>query len=179
MSSRAGGSLYCMDGTIDTRFSDPDAGATSWADTEAALERAELYWITTVRPDGRPHVTPLIGLWHDGAMHFCTGLGEQKARNLSGNPHVALTTGSNAWAEGLDVVVEGTAARITDGAELQRVAEAIEAKYGSFWHFDVADGGFDSPNGVAGVFRVDASKVLAFAKDPHAQTTFRAPSRSR
>ena len=167
-----------MDGTIDTRFSDPEAGATSWADTAAALERAELYWITTVRADGRPHVTPLIGVWHDGALHFCTGLGEQKARNLSGNPHVALTTGRNDWAKGLDVVVEGTAVRVADRAELQRLADAIEAKYGSVWHFDVVDGGFDSPAGVAGVFRVDASKILAFAKDPHAQTTFRAPSRS-
>jgi nitroimidazol reductase NimA-like FMN-containing flavoprotein (pyridoxamine 5'-phosphate oxidase superfamily) len=168
-----------MDGTIDTRFSDPEAGATSWDETAAALERAELYWITTVRADGRPHVTPLIGVWHEGALHFCTGLDEQKARNLAGNAHVALTTGSNAWAAGLDVVVEGTAARITDRAELQRVADAIEAKYGSVWHFDVVDGGFANPNGVAGVFRVDASKVLAFAKDPHGQTTFRAPSRSR
>jgi nitroimidazol reductase NimA-like FMN-containing flavoprotein (pyridoxamine 5'-phosphate oxidase superfamily) len=167
-----------MDGTIDTRFSDAQAGATPWADTEAALERAELYWITTVRADGRPHVTPLIGVWHDGALHFCTGLEEQKARNLAGNAHVALTTGSNSWAAGLDVVVEGVAARITDRVELQRVADAIEAKYGSVWHFDVTDGGFENPNGVAGVFRVEASKVLAFAKDPHAQTTFRAPSRS-
>jgi nitroimidazol reductase NimA-like FMN-containing flavoprotein (pyridoxamine 5'-phosphate oxidase superfamily) len=167
-----------MDGTIDTRFSDAQAGATPWADTEAALERAELYWITTVRADGRPHVTPLIGVWRDGALHFCTGLEEQKARNLAGNAHVALTTGSNSWAEGLDVVVEGVAARITDRVELQRVADAIEAKYGSVWHFDVTDGGFENPNGVAGVFRVEASKVLAFAKDPHAQTTFRAPSRS-
>jgi pyridoxamine 5'-phosphate oxidase-like protein len=178
MSSPTGDSRYCMNGTIDTRFSAPDAGATSWVDTEAALERAELYWITTVRADGRPHVTPLIGVWHAGALHFCTGLGEQKARNLAGNANVALTTGSNAWAEGLDVVVEGTAARITDGAELGRVADAIEAKYGSVWHFDVVDGGFANPHGVAGVFRVDASKVMAFAKDPHAQTTFRAPSRS-
>ena len=178
MSSRACESRYCMDGTIDTRFSDAQAGATPWSETEAALDRAELYWITTVRPDGRPHVTPLIGVWHDGALHFCTGLDEQKARNLSANPHVALTTGRNDWAQGLDVVVEGTAARITDRAELQRVADAIEAKYGSVWHFDVTDGGFENPHGVAGVFRVEASKVLAFAKDPHAQTTFRAPSRS-
>ena len=62
---------------IDTRFSDPAAGATPWEDVAAALERAELYWITTVRADGRPHVTPLVGVAHDGAMHFCTGLREQ------------------------------------------------------------------------------------------------------
>jgi nitroimidazol reductase NimA-like FMN-containing flavoprotein (pyridoxamine 5'-phosphate oxidase superfamily) len=179
MTPRAGDSPYYMDGTIDTRFSAPEAGATSWADAEAALERAELYWITTVRADGRPHVTPLIGVWHEGAMHFGTGLREQKAHNLAHNDHVALTTGTNTWAEGLDVVVEGRAVRITDRSELERIADAIEAKYGSVWHFDVTDGGFANVGGVAGVFRVDASKVLAFAKDPHGQTTFRAPSRSR
>ncbi|MQA17498.1 MAG: hypothetical protein GEV09_26410, partial [Pseudonocardiaceae bacterium] len=73
--------------------------------TEEVLEQAELYWITTVRPDGRPHVTPLIGLWFGGAMHFTTGLTEQKARNLEQNPRVVVTTGNNTWDHGLDVTV--------------------------------------------------------------------------
>src|SRR5262245_41360090 len=103
------GRQYMPTTKLDTRFSDPAAGATAWDDTTAALARAELYWITTVRADGRPHVTPLIGAWHDGALHFCTGLEEQKARNLEANRSVALTTGVNTWADGLDVVVEGTA----------------------------------------------------------------------
>src|SRR4051794_4599444 len=98
-------------GKLDSRFSDPEATATSWDDTERALRDAELYWITTVRSDGRPHVTPLIGIWFDGAMHFTTGLQEQKAHNLEHNPRVALTTGANTWAQGLDIVVEGAAVR--------------------------------------------------------------------
>ena len=67
---------------LDKRFSDPEAVPTPWAVTATALERAELYWITTVRPDGRPHVTPLVGVADDGAVYFCTGLEEQKARNV-------------------------------------------------------------------------------------------------
>jgi nitroimidazol reductase NimA-like FMN-containing flavoprotein (pyridoxamine 5'-phosphate oxidase superfamily) len=160
-------------GTHDERFSDPRSGPTSWHDTEDALERAELYWISTVRTDGRPHVTPLVGVVHDGAMHFCTGLREQKARNIEHGNRVALTTGSNKWAEGLDVVVEGRAVRITDSDRLRAIADAYEAKYGSDWHFDVRDDAFESPGGPAAVFRVEQDKVLAFAKDPHAQTTFR------
>lgn len=160
-------------GTVDSRFSQPEAGPTPWADTERALEQAELYWITTVRADGRPHVTPLIGAWHDGALHFCTGAREQKARNLEANQHVALTTGNNAWAKGLDVVVEGTARRIVARDALQAIADAYEAKYGSDWHFDVGDGVFVSEHDEVFVFRVEASKVLAFAKEPHAQTTYR------
>jgi hypothetical protein len=86
---------------------------------------------------------------------------------------VALTTGGNAWAEGLDVVVEGVAVRVSDRDGLQRVADALEAKYGSVWHFDVGDGVFGAGEDAVAVFRIEPSKILAFAKDPHAQTTFR------
>lgn len=162
-----------MNAKIDRRFSDPSAEPTPWATTEQVLADAELYWITTVRADGRPHVTPLIGVWHDGALHFGTGLREQKYRNLQANRHVALTTGTNTWAQGLDVVVEGTAAPVRDNAELQRIADAYVAKYGEVWRFTVGDGVFDDDEGgPAAVFRVETVKTLAFAKDPHAQTTY-------
>jgi general stress protein 26 len=158
---------------LDTRFSDPDASPTSWQEAANVLDRAELYWLTTVRADGRPHVTPLIGVWQDGAVHFCTGLREQKARNLEHRQQVALTTGSNSWAQGMDVVVEGTANRLIDRTVLQRLANAYESKYGSEWHFDVGDGVFGSGDDAAAVFRIEPIKLLAFAKQPHAQTTFR------
>jgi len=158
---------------LDRRFSDTHAEPTPWAEVTDVLDLAELYWLSTVRADGRPHVTPLIGVWHDGAMHFTTGPLEQKYRNLEHSPKVALTTGNNTWAAGLDVVVEGVAVRVTDNAELQRIADAIEAKYGGVWHFDVGDGVFGDGERVAAVFRIEATKVMAFAKDPHGHTTFR------
>jgi len=158
---------------LDRRFSDTHAEPTPWAEVTDVLDLAELYWLSTVRADGRPHVTPLIGVWHDGAMHFTTGPLEQKYRNLEHSPKVALTTGNNTWAAGLDVVVEGVAVRVTDNAELQRIADAIEAKYGGVWHFDVGDGVFGDGERVAEVFRIEAAKVIAFAKDPHGHTTFR------
>jgi nitroimidazol reductase NimA-like FMN-containing flavoprotein (pyridoxamine 5'-phosphate oxidase superfamily) len=162
-----------MHAKIDRRFSDPSAEPTPWATTEQALSTAELYWITTVREDGRPHVTPLIGLYHEGALHFCTGLREQKYRNLQGNPNVAVTTGTNTWAAGLDVVVEGAVVQLTDNEALQRVADAYVAKYGEVWRFTVGDGVFDdNEGGPAAVFRVQTAKVIAFAKAPHAQTTY-------
>jgi hypothetical protein len=106
-------------------------------------------------------------------MHFCTGLREQKAHNLDVNPQIALTTGTNTWAEGLDVVVEGTAVRVADNGALQEIADAYEAKYGSDWHFDVGDGVFGEGELAAAVFRIEPSKVLAFAKAPHGQTAYR------
>jgi len=43
---------------LDTRFSDQDAVATDWEERLVALEDAELFWISTVRADRRPHVMP-------------------------------------------------------------------------------------------------------------------------
>ena len=73
------------------------------------LESAELFWICTVRSDGRPHLTPLVAVWLDDALYLCTGETEQKYINLRGNSSVLLVTGCNNWDQGLDVSVEGTA----------------------------------------------------------------------
>src|SRR5262245_33620375 len=98
---------------VDARFSDPDASATPWPEVRAVLEESELFWISTVRADGRPHVVPLPAVWVDETLHFCTGSEEQKAVNLARDPRCALTTGVNRWKVGLDAVVEGTAVRVT------------------------------------------------------------------
>ena len=127
---------------LDPRFSDPDATPTGWADTRRALETAELFWISTIRVDGRPHVTPLVAVWLDGAIHFTTGPAEQKALNLVGNSHVALVTGCGTWDRGLDVVVEGDADRVTDDRVLERLAEAWRAKWDGRWRFGARDGAF-------------------------------------
>jgi hypothetical protein len=54
---------------LDRRFSDQDAVATDWEETRRALEDAELFWISTVRADGRPHVTPLVAVWLDDTIY--------------------------------------------------------------------------------------------------------------
>src|ERR1700756_1897660 len=110
--------------SLDQRFSEPGAVATEWDEARRALEAAELFWITTVRADGRPPVTPLVAVGLDGALHFSTGETEQKAVNLRTNPHVILTTGRNDWDKGLDLVVEGDAVRVTDEDTLRLLAQA-------------------------------------------------------
>jgi general stress protein 26 len=158
---------------LDARFGGPDAVATPWEEALRVIEDAELFWISTVRSDGRPHVTPLPAVWHDGVLHFCTGAAEQKGVNLTKNAQCALTTGNNRWKTGLDVVIEGTAERVTDEARLQRLANAWESKYHGDWHFDVANGAFQGEGGEALVFKVVPTKVLAFAKGDFAQTRYR------
>jgi nitroimidazol reductase NimA-like FMN-containing flavoprotein (pyridoxamine 5'-phosphate oxidase superfamily) len=156
---------------IDERFSAPDTEATSWDAAREVLESAQLSWISTVRTDGRPHVTPLVAVWLDGGLHFCTGPDEQKGHNLAANHHVVLTTGCNRWDQGLDVMVEGAARMVTDEATLRRLAEAWKAKWDGQWQFDVAEGGFfHEGGGLAQVFRVEPTKVLAFGKGPFTHT---------
>jgi general stress protein 26 len=157
--------------TLDERFSDPGTVATPWSDTCRALESSELFWITTVRADGRPHVTPLVAVWLDGAIHFCTGATEQKAVNLRDNPHVILTTGCNRWDRGLDVMVEGDAVRITDGETLEHLARAWATKWDGRWRFEARDGAFGHRgDGSALVFAVAPTKVLAFGKGSFTHT---------
>jgi nitroimidazol reductase NimA-like FMN-containing flavoprotein (pyridoxamine 5'-phosphate oxidase superfamily) len=147
---------------IDPRFSDLDAVATGWDETRRALETAELFWISTVRADGRPHVTPLVAVWLDGIIYFSTGPTEQKAMNLHGNSHVILTTGCNQWDGGLDVVVEGDAVQVTDDNLLERLAEAWATKWDGRW---ASSGGFHLERGsTVLVFAVTPTKILAFAK---------------
>lgn len=159
---------------LDTRFSDPDAVATEWDETRRVLETAELFWISTVRSDGRPHVTPLVAVWLDGAIHFATGATEQKAVNLSRNPHVILTTGCNQWDRGLDVMVEGDAVQLTDDDMLERLATAWATKWDGRWDYEVHNGTFHHKGGGAAlVFSVTPTKILAFAKGTFSQTRHR------
>jgi len=92
------------------------------AEVVDVLTRSEMFWLSSVRGDGRPHVTPLPAIWLDGALHICTGDAEQKARNIDSEPRCVLTTGTNELRSGLDVVVEGVARRVTDRPLLERLA---------------------------------------------------------
>jgi hypothetical protein len=157
---------------LDARYGEPDATAVPWERTAEGLAAAPLYWITTLRPDGRPHATPLVAVWHDGAIHFCTGADERKGRNLAANPACLFTTGTNALHSGTDLTLEGDAVRLTDDAVLHRVADAFLAKYGEEWRFGVADGTFQHGPGTALVYRVAPSVVHAFGKDPYSQTKY-------
>ena len=124
-----------------------------------------------MRRDGRPHVTPLVAVWLDDALHFCTGPAEQKAINLRHNANVILTTGSNDWQRGLDVVVEGEAVRVTDDERLALLADAWARKWDGQWRFTVAEGAFQhADGGQALVFAVVPRRIFAFGKGTFGQT---------
>lgn len=168
---------------LDVRFSSEGATPRPWSEVRGVLGEAEIFWLSTVRRDGRPHVTPLPAMWLDGALHFCTGPEEQKAKNLAANPQCVLTTGTDRFQSGLDVVVEGQAVRVTDENLLTRLAEMWLDKLG--WPFEVVDGVFREKaselagadfdaRGEAHVFGVTPTKILAFGKgEPFSQTRYR------
>lgn len=160
---------------LEPAFSAPDATPTPWSEARDVLAGAPTYWLTTVRPDSRPHVTTVSAVWVDDAMYLTTGETEVKARNLERNHHVVLTAGRSDMA-GLDVIVEGDAERVRDVAVLEAVADAYRAKYDKLFPFHVRDGVMhlvDLPGEVL-VFRLVARKAFGFRKgDVFSQTRWR------
>ena len=168
-------------GTVNPDYGDASATAPPWSEIEQRLIDAPLYWMVTVRRDGRPHSVPLVGVWTNGAFHFCTGRLEQKWKNFEANPHVTVLAGplgADGWGRGKDISVEGVVERVTDVAQLQELADGWRAKYGSDWDFEVRGDQFfevsdsgDGGHGGADVFRVVATKALVFGDD-HGQTRY-------
>jgi pyridoxamine 5'-phosphate oxidase-like protein len=154
--------------TLDSRYSEDLAEAIPWPTALVLLEQAELFWVSSVRFDGRPHVTPVVAVWMGGALYFSSGPGEQKSRNLAANPHCAVTTGCNTWNDGVDIVLHGEVEVVRDTPQLHTVADAFFAKYGSEWAFEVEDDGTFS--GPALVYRLNPTQALGFGKGPFSHT---------
>jgi hypothetical protein len=75
-------------------------------------------WLTTINPDGSPHVTAVGALWLDDTFWFQTGSGTRKHRNVERDARCTVATS----IRGADVVVEGEASRVTDAGDLARAA---------------------------------------------------------
>lgn len=114
---------------------------TEWMQGRDALARGRTYWMTTLHPDGRPHVRPHFAVLLDDTLYFSSSPTSRKGKNLmrDGRCSIAIAHGE------LDLVVEGDAERVTDDATLQRVSEAYRVKYD--WPTTVRDGAFDAPYG--------------------------------
>jgi hypothetical protein len=146
----------------------------------AVLGEAAVFWLSTVRPDGRPHVTPLLAAWSLGGVCFTTGGQERKARNLESDPRCVLTTGTNALT-GVDVVIEGVASLVEGGAERAQAVSDFERKYGP--HLTSPEGAWYQLGDavIAGdvrLYRVAPSVGFAFGKLPvSSQTRYTWPSR--
>jgi hypothetical protein len=103
-------------------------GLLPWSFVEERMVAARDYWVATVRPDGRPHITPVWGLWVDGAFYFGSGPQTRKARNLSENRNVAVHPVDDDV-----IIVEGVAEVVSDLDPVfaERVYADSVAKYGT------------------------------------------------
>ena len=130
-------------------------------------------WLTTINPDGGPHVTALGIVKVDGTWYFTSGPHTRKSRNLTRDSRCAVSVATHPF----DLVVEGTAERVTDAAQLRRVAAAFRH---AGWPAEV-DGHaltaeYNAPS--AGpppwyVYRLVPSTVYALATaEPHGATKF-------
>ena len=129
----------------DPWYVDDAAGApttTTWAKARGYLqESTATYWLATVRPNGAPHVMPVLAVWVDGRLFFSAGERTRKARNLARDSRCVVTVEE----EPVDLVIEGDASIVRDDATLARVAEACASIYG--WQVTVRQGAFHAAGG--------------------------------
>ncbi|HEY7270205.1 MAG TPA: pyridoxamine 5'-phosphate oxidase family protein, partial [Dehalococcoidia bacterium] len=145
-----------------------DSGLLPWSWAEQRLSDAHTYWLSTTRPDGRPHAMPVWGVWLDGRFYFSSGASSRKARNLASQPACVVSAGAGDVA----VVLEGTAAREHDDALLERAAAAYTTKYD--WPLRVREGGVYDDSGNGGpMFAVQPSVVFGFGDDFATATRWR------
>ena len=106
-------------------LSQSEEGLLPWSWAVERLEQARNYWVSTTRPDGRPHAMPVWGIWLDGAFFFGSGRESAKSRNLAANPAIVVHLESGDET----VILEGVAERVVDEALERRVDEVYGPKY--------------------------------------------------
>jgi general stress protein 26 len=111
-----------------------------WSRALEALEHGKIAgnqtaYLATTRPDGRPHLAGVGAIWAEDRVWVVSGPGTRKSRNLAERPTCSISMSY----EGLDLVIEGTAERVTDHATLQRIAKRYAE---SGWPARVEDGAF-------------------------------------
>src|SRR4051794_21682348 len=81
------------------------------------------FFLSTLRPDGRPHAAGIGAMWFDGDLYFTSGPETRKARNLAVNPACTIAIA----LKGIDLILEGEATRVTDQATLEQLAQLYRA----------------------------------------------------
>ena len=100
-------------------------GFIPWSKIDHFLYAFRSIWISTTRPDGRPHAVPVWYLWDGRSVYFISGRSLQKSKNLARQSWIVVHAG-----DGDDVIIlEGPAEIVTDRVELERVDAAYRAKY--------------------------------------------------
>ena len=147
-------------------------GMLTWEQVEPRLRDSLHYWISSVRPDGRPHSVPRWGVWIDGRFWYDGAPTTRHTRNVERHPAVTLTLESGTEV----VIVEGEShATRADPDDLgSRLAEAF-GKYASAGYTPGADSWAGEDGG--GLRVVTPRLVMAWFAFPTDVTRFTWPAR--
>ena len=106
-------------------ISTTDEGLIEWDWVSNAMEKSRNYWICSTRPDGRPHATPVWGLWINDVFYFGASRSSVKSKNFEHTPQVVvhLESGDDT------VILEGIVTEIQDQSLLKWVFQAYAEKY--------------------------------------------------
>jgi hypothetical protein len=131
-------------------------GLLPWSWAAERLAKAHNYWLSTTRPDGRPHCMPVWGVWIEGVFVFSTGNRSRKARNLAENSYCVVSPEpiEDAASPEEAVILEGVAEQTTDPVLFRQFADAYKAKYN--WDIETMDPS-ESP-----IFRVRPRVAFGF-----------------
>ncbi len=110
-------------------------GLLAWEWAHARIAGSHDYWLATVRPDGRPHLMPVWGVWDGQALWFSSANGSRKATNLRARPRCSVST-DNPYEP---VVLEGNALPVTDAGRRQHALDLENSKYGTDYGAEMID----------------------------------------
>ena len=136
---------------------DPQYGFApmQWSWVAERMTEARSYWIAATRADGRPHISPVWGVWHSNAFHFFTDTASLKARIINRDPRVIVHLESGDEV----VIMEGALESIAAPPD---IVSAYERKYG------ISLG--DAPDGL---YRLKTAKTLAWLESDFPRTATR------
>lgn len=114
---------------------DEGSGLLPWSWALKRLRDSHDYWVSTVWPDGRPHLMPVWAVWWDEAVWFSSALRSRKIRNIEAGSAVSIATDDARNP----VIAEGTARVVTDTVSLRGFLDEVNAKYGTDYGIELVD----------------------------------------
>lgn len=85
------------------------ADPTELASIIARFARSDCSWLSTVRPSGKVHASPVWHVWYEGCIYVVTMETAVKARNIQINPSVYVT-----HPDPIDAIIMEGEARLVD-----------------------------------------------------------------
>ena len=154
-----------------------------WSDVAAQLDKGEFMsldnsgptrfttWLTTINPDGLPHVTAVGAVWDNDTFWFQTADRTRKAKNIAHDPRCVMSL----TLDGFDVVVEGTAEKVTNPDDVARIAEIYATRGGWPVEPDESGTGITAPFNAPGL---GPPPWFIYRLTPQAATSVLGPSNS-